>query len=1697
MRSTETINWPENNTVTEIGTRAFERTALTELALPEGVEVVGEYAFFACNNLTSITMPSTLKTIGEGGFDSCSFNSVTLPAGLKTLGDGVFNNINMIAVHFLGSQPPALGTDPFFNCHELKHIYVPVGAVEAYQKAFGSHADLVKEWKCTCSTRCKEGSVDYSCPVCAGETADWDDICLGDVVPDGNAVWTFDPETKKLTNRDGVSLNAYIESGTGTNIIIAKNQDFSGDLDLTGGVNGKYRITEIAHNAFNNNQKITSIIIPEGVTVINNSFYNCTKLTSVTLPKTIVDMSWGDFSDCTSLKTVVCLAENPPTIKYFFPQNTTVYVPLESLERYRTADVWQKFADRIQPIDGTCTISVTPTQMDFGTVIKGQPVPAQQATVRNTGDYEVTVSLPYCENYVIEAVSGFSDGKATLARGAEAVFSVQPASDLAAGCYDANINVHGSYYSSGVVKAIYSVDSNWVVTSPVTYDRNTGSVSFQVSSADGYVPAGLVHNGTSLSNSLYSVKQDGNTATITLSGQWLNGLTQGQDAVVTVKMNGGNSVDCAIVIPKTYTITVGSDPEAGGQALLSTTGQPVSQWYVTQGKSITLTASANERYAFLHWQDATGEQLSSEAEYTFTPSGDTQLTMVFEKLSAQKVVAGGVTLGSENSPAYATTDAAGAVTLQPDYGEEDNWNLRFENSTLTMRNANITGVPGVNPQRPQDNAAVYAEGDLTVVLLGKNKATAADSLEEGDSIGFCLVDGNMVFQGGGSLEATGGQADHNFSAGIMNADGAVSVEDVTLILKGGKSEGNSVGIHANSVAVKNAAAQLYAAGGEGNYGSIGIGCETFLLENGAIEATGGEYAQEISAVQGDTLEIRGGKLRVQIGDRSTHGAVLGLTGNQLKISGGEVESQIGRVTHIASAGEELKGAVGGVHADEFSISGGRLSVQTGDFRIVGNSEGKLALMNTGIACDKQITISGGTLEIQAGNVLDDTGEEIAGLAFAANAMDQDVPLTVSPASAEKSISVLMGKNPSTAVPLEGSPFEAEKFIALPPSEVGAYLLSYEAGSVPVTVTQWPEASDIVYGQTLAESRLTGGAAESVNGAVAGSFAWADSTQKPDSIGSKTYQVIFTPDSSQYQSAVGTVTVQINPAQPVLSWTDNTQTVTYNGSPAAVAAPVVTLQNGETYTGTFRWQYKTQNGAYRDGLPAEAGSYQVKAAIDAQGNYGAAETQQDLALTIARRPVSVIAQAASKAYGQTDPAFTYTTSAVAGAADSGLVIGDSLTGVLSREPGEGVGSYDLTQGTLTDEQNPNYTIVFEGTDRFTIQKAAMGLTLTTTPSAQKVGSPVKITIAAKNMESNLMESGWIQPDGTVLLTGPDGKNIPLTKNEDGSWSGSYTIPNDTPVGGTLLFSASAADENYTDATATARVAVTDKGLVNLALTPDRTGVTYGNTVTYTFTAAKADPSDPDELTGTVQFYLDGTDEAHKAGAAQELSGEVKLTLDRTSLTAGSHTVYAVYSGNTGFSGAAVSTTTLVVPKALAWNTDGITTDKAYDGTVSAAAVAGMLNITGVLDGDDVSFAYTALTAPDFATAEPHTQDVTLSVAGGVLNGAQADNYQLPASGPVVTASINKVDQQPVEPPVEDDNDYKLEIEEGISNVPEELEKNPDLNTPAKIGRMLKTQITNLGVTEGNRAIYDVTLMVSEDGGKPGSPPQKKTSPPTAN
>jgi len=84
-------------------------------------------------------------------------------------------------------------------------------------------------------------------------------------------------------------------------------------------------------------------------------------------------------------------------------------------------------------------------------------------------------------------------------------------------------------------------------------------------------------------------------------------------------------------------------------------------------------------------------------------------------------------------------------------------------------------------------------------------------------------------------------------------------------------------------------------------------------------------------------------------------------------------------------------------------------------------------------------------------------------------------------------------------------------------------------------------------------------------------------------------------------------------------------------------------------------------------------------------------------------ITITAQALSKVYGETDPALlTYQITSGA------LVPGDTLTGTLARAAGENVGAYAITQGTLTNINNPHYDITFIGAS-FTITPRAVAVT----------------------------------------------------------------------------------------------------------------------------------------------------------------------------------------------------------------------------------------------------------------------------------------------------------------------------------------------------------------------------------------------------
>jgi hypothetical protein len=111
--------------------------------------------------------------------------------------------------------------------------------------------------------------------------------------------------------------------------------------------------------------------------------------------------------------------------------------------------------------------------------------------------------------------------------------------------------------------------------------------------------------------------------------------------------------------------------------------------------------------------------------------------------------------------------------------------------------------------------------------------------------------------------------------------------------------------------------------------------------------------------------------------------------------------------------------------------------------------------------------------------------------------------------------------------------------------------------VTPTVTAWPAASAISYGQTLANSTLTGGSAS-----VSGTFAWTDPATRPGA-GSFLQSVTFTPnDSTDYSSVSGSVPVEVNVATPVIIWP--APTAIYYGT----ALSATQLDASSTVAGTF-------------------------------------------------------------------------------------------------------------------------------------------------------------------------------------------------------------------------------------------------------------------------------------------------------------------------------------------------------------------------------------------------------------------------------------------------------------------------------------------------------------------------------------------------
>ena len=106
---------------------------------------IGSYAFYYCDNLSSITLPNSITSIGYGAFYHCeSLPSIIIPKSVNNIGDRAFANCPKLeSITILASTPPSLGGDIDGTLGGKAIIYVPSASVELYKQKWNSCADRI------------------------------------------------------------------------------------------------------------------------------------------------------------------------------------------------------------------------------------------------------------------------------------------------------------------------------------------------------------------------------------------------------------------------------------------------------------------------------------------------------------------------------------------------------------------------------------------------------------------------------------------------------------------------------------------------------------------------------------------------------------------------------------------------------------------------------------------------------------------------------------------------------------------------------------------------------------------------------------------------------------------------------------------------------------------------------------------------------------------------------------------------------------------------------------------------------------------------------------------------------------------------------------------------------------------------------------------------------------------------------------------------------------------------------------------------------------------------------------------------------------------------------------------------------------------------------------------------------------------
>ena len=328
--------------------------SVTYNSVSYSVTSIGDYAFFLCTGLTSVTIPNSVTSIGNKAFNYCeSLTSVTIPNSVTSIGDHAFYGCSGLTSVTIGNSVTSIGQHAFWYCTGLTSVTIPNSVTSIGADAF---------YKCSGLTSVTIGnsvtSIGYQAFYgCSGLTS----VTIGNSVTSigDYAFYGCKSLTSPVYNAHVFAYMPTSYSGAYTipnGIESIAGSAFYHCTGLTS-VTISNSVTSIEGGAFRECTGLTSVTIPNSVTNIGKSAFNqCSGLTSVTIGNSVTSIGNYAFSNCRGLTSVTIEAVTPPTLVgssleaenvFGNTNNCPIYVPCNAVNTYKTAPRWRSYAERI------------------------------------------------------------------------------------------------------------------------------------------------------------------------------------------------------------------------------------------------------------------------------------------------------------------------------------------------------------------------------------------------------------------------------------------------------------------------------------------------------------------------------------------------------------------------------------------------------------------------------------------------------------------------------------------------------------------------------------------------------------------------------------------------------------------------------------------------------------------------------------------------------------------------------------------------------------------------------------------------------------------------------------------------------------------------------------------------------------------------------------------------------------------------------------------------------------------------------------------------------------------------------------------------------------------------------------------------------------------------------------------------------